>query len=122
MTYLHPILEPILKDTFGVILYQEQVMQIASAMGGFSLGQADLMRRAMGKKKESVPQRRNGNPLYKVLLTMASKSPLQTKYLTCSFTLPAMDLINPIVQPMRTLRTKQRISRRTTSQNLWLLP
>ncbi|MDY5714826.1 MAG: DNA polymerase III subunit alpha [Veillonella caviae] len=54
VTYLHPILEPILKDTFGVILYQEQVMQIASAMGGFSLGQADLMRRAMGKKKESV--------------------------------------------------------------------
>ncbi len=36
VTYLHPILEPILKDTFGVILYQEQVMQIASAMGGFS--------------------------------------------------------------------------------------
>ena len=54
VTYLHPILEPILEDTFGVILYQEQVMQIASAMGGFSLGQADLMRRAMGKKKESV--------------------------------------------------------------------
>ncbi len=54
VTYLHPILEPILKDTFGIILYQEQVMQIASAMGGFSLGQADLMRRAMGKKKESV--------------------------------------------------------------------
>lgn len=54
VTYLHPSLEPILKDTFGVILYQEQVMQIASAMGGFTLGQADLMRRAMGKKKESV--------------------------------------------------------------------
>lgn len=54
VTYLHPLLEPILKDTFGVILYQEQVMQIASAMGGFSLGQADLMRRAMGKKKEAV--------------------------------------------------------------------
>lgn len=52
--YQHPLLEPILKDTFGVILYQEQVMQIASVMGGFSLGQADLMRRAMGKKKESV--------------------------------------------------------------------
>lgn len=54
VTYLHPLLEPILKDTFGVILYQEQVMQIASVMGGFSLGQADLLRRAMGKKKESV--------------------------------------------------------------------
>lgn len=52
--YLHPILEPILKDTFGVILYQEQVMQIASAMAGFSLGQADLLRRAMGKKKHDV--------------------------------------------------------------------
>lgn len=54
ITYLHPLLEPILKDTYGVILYQEQVMQIASVMGGFSLGQADLLRRAMGKKKESV--------------------------------------------------------------------
>lgn len=54
VTYLHPVLKPILEDTFGVILYQEQVMQIASAMGGFTLGQADLLRRAMGKKKESV--------------------------------------------------------------------
>ena len=54
VTYLHPKLEPILKDTYGVILYQEQVMQIASALGGFSLGQADLLRRAMGKKKESI--------------------------------------------------------------------
>ncbi|MDF2569422.1 MAG: dnaE [Sporomusa sp.] len=54
VTYLHPLLEPILKDTFGVILYQEQVMQIASALGGFTLGQADLLRRAMGKKKHDV--------------------------------------------------------------------
>ena len=52
--YQHPMLEPILRDTFGVILYQEQVMQIASAMGGFTLGQADLLRRAMGKKKHDV--------------------------------------------------------------------
>ncbi len=48
---LHPLMEPILKDTYGVILYQEQVMQIASALGGFTLGQADILRRAMGKKK-----------------------------------------------------------------------
>lgn len=54
VTYLHPLLEPILKETFGVILYQEQVMQIASTLGGFTLGQADLLRRAMGKKKHSV--------------------------------------------------------------------
>ncbi len=47
------ILEPILKDTYGMIVYQEQVMQIASSVGGFSLGQADVLRRAMGKKKKS---------------------------------------------------------------------
>jgi DNA polymerase-3 subunit alpha len=49
--YKDPCLEPILKDTYGVILYQEQVMQIASTMGGFSMGQADTLRKAMGKKK-----------------------------------------------------------------------
>ena len=52
--YLHPMLEPILKDTYGVILYQEQVMRIASDLAGFSLGQADLLRRAMGKKQPEV--------------------------------------------------------------------
>lgn len=52
--YLHPKLEPILKDTYGVILYQEQVMRIASDLAGFSLGEADLMRRAMGKKKPEI--------------------------------------------------------------------
>jgi DNA polymerase III subunit alpha len=48
--YLHPLLEPILKETFGVVIYQEQVMQIAQVMAGYSLGEADLLRRAMGKK------------------------------------------------------------------------
>ena len=48
--YLQPALEPILAETHGVILYQEQVMQVASELAGFSLGQADLLRRAMGKK------------------------------------------------------------------------
>jgi DNA polymerase-3 subunit alpha len=52
--YAHPLLEPILKDTYGVIVYQEQVMQISSALAGYSLGQADLLRRAMGKKKAEV--------------------------------------------------------------------
>jgi len=52
--YLHPKLEPILKDTYGVILYQEQVMRIASELAGFSLGEADLLRRAMGKKKPEI--------------------------------------------------------------------
>jgi DNA polymerase-3 subunit alpha len=54
--YLLPELEPILKETYGIIVYQEQVMQIASKIGGFSLGEADLLRRAMGKKKMDVMQ------------------------------------------------------------------
>lgn len=49
--YLHPILEPILKETYGICVYQEQVMRIAHEVGGFTLGGADLMRRAMGKKE-----------------------------------------------------------------------
>ncbi len=49
--YPHPWLEPILKPTYGVIVYQEQVMQVAQVLSGYSLGEADLLRRAMGKKK-----------------------------------------------------------------------
>ncbi len=49
--YLHPDLAPVLKPTYGVILYQEQVMQIAQVLAGYTLGSADLLRRAMGKKK-----------------------------------------------------------------------
>ncbi|HSW40069.1 MAG TPA: DNA polymerase III subunit alpha, partial [Acidobacteriota bacterium] len=52
--YPHPLLEEILKETYGIIVYQEQVMQIASAMGGFSLGEADILRKAMGKKMADV--------------------------------------------------------------------
>ncbi|MGH8320478.1 MAG: DNA polymerase III subunit alpha, partial [Gammaproteobacteria bacterium] len=57
--YLHPKLEPILRPTYGVILYQEQVMQIAQVLAGYSLGSADLLRRAMGKKnaEEMAEQR-----------------------------------------------------------------
>jgi DNA polymerase-3 subunit alpha len=51
--YLHPLLEPILRETFGIMIYQEQVMQIAQVLAGYSLGGADLLRRAMGKKIQS---------------------------------------------------------------------
>jgi DNA polymerase-3 subunit alpha len=51
--FLHPLLEGILKETYGVIIYQEQVIQIAQVMGGYSLGEADLLRRAMGKKDKA---------------------------------------------------------------------
>ena len=52
--YLHPMLEPILKETYGVIIYQEQVLQIAQVMAGYSLGQADILRKAMGKKDKAI--------------------------------------------------------------------
>ncbi len=55
--YIHPKLEPILRETFGVIVYQEQVMQAAQVLSGYSLGEADLLRRAMGKKIRSEMQK-----------------------------------------------------------------
>ena len=55
--YLHPLLEEILKPTYGVIIYQEQVMQIAQKLSGFTAGQADILRRAMGKKKRAELER-----------------------------------------------------------------
>jgi len=54
--YLHPLLEPILKETYGVIVYQEQVMEIARALAGYTLGEADLLRRAIGKKEKELMQ------------------------------------------------------------------
>lgn len=54
INYLHPVLEPILEETYGVMVYQEQIMQVASAVAGFSLGEADLLRRAISKKKLEV--------------------------------------------------------------------
>ncbi|GJQ60090.1 MAG: DNA-directed DNA polymerase [Candidatus Scalindua sp.] len=54
VSYLHPKLEPLLKETYGLIVYQEQVMRIANRLGGFSLNEADNLRKAMGKKKPEV--------------------------------------------------------------------
>ncbi len=59
--YLHPLLEEILKPTYGVIIYQEQVMQIAQKLSGFSAGQADILRRAMGKKKRAELEKQKQN-------------------------------------------------------------
>lgn len=54
--YPHPLLEPILKDTYGIMVYQEQIMQTAQVLAGYTLGAADILRRAMGKKKMDVMQ------------------------------------------------------------------
>ncbi len=59
--YLHPILEPILKNTYGIMVYQEQIMQVAREMGGYSMGGADLLRRAMGKKKMEIMEKEKVN-------------------------------------------------------------
>ena len=55
--YIHPKLENILKETYGVIIYQEQVMQIAQALSSFSASKADILRKAMGKKKSAEMER-----------------------------------------------------------------
>ncbi len=57
LDYAHPLLEPILKETYAVLVYQEQIMKVAQDLAGYSLGQADLLRRAMGKKKASEMQK-----------------------------------------------------------------
>lgn len=57
VTYVHDVLKPILQTTYGVIVYQEQIMQIASKMAGFSLGEADLLRRAVSKKESATLQK-----------------------------------------------------------------
>ncbi|MEC8733212.1 MAG: DNA polymerase III subunit alpha, partial [Cyanobacteriota bacterium] len=58
--FAHAILEPILSETYGIMVYQEQIMRIAQDLAGYSLGQADLLRRAMGKKKVSEMQKHRG--------------------------------------------------------------
>ncbi len=59
ITYLHPKLEPILKETYGIMIYQEQVMNIARALGGYTMGGADKLRKVMGKKmRDEIPKQR----------------------------------------------------------------
>src|SRR5699024_6198982 len=55
--YLYPDLEPILEVTYGIMVYQEQVMQVASTLAGFTLGEADILRRAIGKKEKAILDR-----------------------------------------------------------------
>ncbi len=72
ITYPHPLLEPVLKETYGIIVYQEQVMECARVIGGYTLGGADMLRRAMGKKdvegmaKERIKFVEGANRLHKI--------------------------------------------------------
>jgi len=58
VNYFHPVVEPILKETYGVIIYQEQVIKIANVLAGFSLGEGDVLRKAMGKKNEALMKKK----------------------------------------------------------------
>ncbi|WP_390883179.1 DNA polymerase III subunit alpha [Kovacikia minuta] len=72
--YAHQILEPILDETYGIMVYQEQIMKIAQDMAGYSLGQADLLRRAMGKKKKSEMEKHQ-----ELFVTGAAKNGVKPK-------------------------------------------
>jgi DNA polymerase-3 subunit alpha len=74
VAYPHPLLEPILKNTYGVILYQEQVMQIAQVLADYSLGGADMLRRAMGKKKPEEMKKQS-----EIFLAGAAKNNIDLK-------------------------------------------
>lgn len=72
--YQHPLLEPILQETYGTLCYQEQIMRMAQDLAGYSLGQADLLRRAMGKKKASEMQKQR-----EIFINGATKNGIKSK-------------------------------------------
>jgi DNA polymerase-3 subunit alpha len=99
--YPDPRIEPVLRETYGIMVYQEQVMQMAQMIGGYSLGGADLLRRAMGKKKpEEMAQHR------KIFSEGAKKGGI-------------MDLTNPMLLPTLYWPIKRHGSRPITLLNLW---
>ena len=106
--YIHPKLEPILNETYGVIVYQEQVMQAAQILAGYSLGEADLLRRAMGKKirTEMQAQREhfvNGAP------SAASSARRPTRSSTCSNASPNTASTRATPRPTRWSPIRPRI-------------
>src|SRR5256885_12114295 len=60
ITYEHPAMEKVTRETYGIMVYQEQIMQIASEMAGFTMGEADIPRRAMGKKDRELMAKQRG--------------------------------------------------------------
>ncbi|MGV3488682.1 MAG: DNA polymerase III subunit alpha [Tuberibacillus sp.] len=78
--YPHPDLEPILKPTYGIIVYQEQIMQVASKMAGYSLGEADILRRAVSKKKRDVLEREEAHFIEGCLKNGYSREVAKTLY------------------------------------------
>ena len=116
---IHPLIDDILEETQGIIVYQEQVMQIAQVMAGYSLGGADLLRRAMGKKI-AEEWRRSAPSSKKARWRMVSKRPRPLKSSTFWKSLPTTASTSLTLLPMPWSAIRRRGSRRTTLSNSWL--
>ena len=114
-----PQLKKILEDTHGVILYQEQVMQIASTLANFSLSDADILRRAMGKKKSEEMRKQQEKFLEGAKRNKIPQQKAQT-ILSAWQNLLNMASINRTALHMRSSPIKRLISRHTTRLNSWL--
>jgi len=99
INYIHPSLETVLKETYGIIVYQEQVMQISQIIGGFTLAQGDMLRRAMGKKKADIMAAFKVDFVDGAVKKKIDKSSL-LKFLTFLKNLHNMALIKVILLPM----------------------
>ena len=103
--YIHPKLEPILRETFGVIVYQEQVMQAAQILAGYSLGEADLLRRAMGKKIRSEMQEQRKR-FVSGASSAASSAGRPRRSSNCSSASPTTASTRATPRPMRSSPTR----------------
>ena len=111
--YLHPALEPILKETYGIMVYQEQVMQIAQILSGYSLGGADLLRRAMGKKIKAEMEAQRGNFVDGAVKRDVDGRRRPRRSSTRSTSSPATASTSATPRPMRWSPTRPPISRPT---------
>ena len=98
--YLHPILEPILSETFGVMTYQEDVMRIARELAGYTMGEADLLRRAMGKKIPSEMSQQREAPSSKAPQPRASRRMSRSRFSSRPRNSPATASTKAMPQPM----------------------
>ncbi len=105
ITYAHPLLEPVLKDTYGTIVYQEQIMQVFQTLADYSLGQADQVRRMMGKKDLKTMEEQRGK-----FIDASAKHEMKKKmlrsYLTKFLHLPHTALTDRILLLMHLLHIR----------------
>ena len=108
ISYMHPELEPVLAETYGIMIYQEQVQQAARVLAGYTLGSADILRRAMGKKSRKKWMNK-GKSLPLALLSVDCQKNLLPMCLIKFLRLLGMDLTNHTLPLMHLFPTKQLI-------------